>query len=111
MLLIAAQPDLEEASLLPDSPPADLEARLAVVVEEFTRITVATEGHLRSTLRLSLDPDPSHREKLIERGGRAIGRIEDALAPLREEHPDADVRRLALAIRSAIGIEALRPSR
>ena len=77
------------------------------MVEEFTRITVDTEPQLRSTLRLSLDPDPSHREKLPLRGGRAIGWIEDALAPLREKRPEADVHRLALAIRSAVGIEAL----
>ena len=107
LLLIAAHPEVDRPSLLPESPPADLEARLFIVVEEFTRITVDTEPQLRSTLRLSLDPDPSHREKLPLRGGRAIGWIEDALAPLREKRPEADVHRLALAIRSAVGIEAL----
>jgi hypothetical protein len=39
--------------------------------------------------------------------GRAIGWIEDALASLHETHPHLDVRRLAVAIRSATGIEAL----
>lgn len=107
LLLIAAHPEVDRQSLLPESPPADPEARLAIVVEEFTRITVDTEPQLRSTLRLSLDPDPSHREKLLLRGGRAIGWIEDALAPLRDQRPEADVHRLALAIRSAVGIEAL----
>jgi len=107
LLLITAHPEVDRQSLLPESPPADLEARLTVVVEEFIRITLDTEPQLRSTLRLSLDPDPSHREKLLLRGGRAIGWIEDALAPLREERPEADVHRLALAIRSAVGIEAL----
>jgi AcrR family transcriptional regulator len=107
LLLIATHPEVDRQSLLPESPPADLEARLAVVVGEFTRITIDTEPQLRSTLRLSLDPDPSHREKLLLRGGRAIGWIEDALAPLREKRPEADVHRLALAIRSAVGIEAL----
>jgi hypothetical protein len=77
------------------------------VVEEFTRITIDTEPQLRSTLRLSLDPDPSHRERILLPGGRAIGWIEDALAPLRERRSAADVHRLALAIRSAVGIEAL----
>jgi hypothetical protein len=104
LLLIAAHPHVDRASLLPASPPADLEARLAVVIEEFTRITVDTEPQLRSTLRLSLDPDPSHREKLLLRGGRAIGWIEDALAPLRKTMSQAEVHRLALAIRSAVGI-------
>jgi AcrR family transcriptional regulator len=106
LLLIAARPEVDRASLLPASPPADLETRLAVVVEEFTRITVDTEPQLRPTLRLSLDPDPSHREKLLLRGGR-VGWIEDALAPLRETMSKVGVHRLALAIRSAVGIEAL----
>jgi hypothetical protein len=40
------------------------------------------------------------------RQGRAIGWITEALAPLRGQLPDADLDRLVLAIRSAIGIEA-----
>src|SRR5450759_314833 len=107
LLLIAAYPEADRASLLPASPPADLETRLAVVVEEFTRITVDTEPQLRSTLRLSLDPDPSHRDKLLPRGGPAIAQIDAARAPLRETMSKVGVHRLALAIRSAVGIEAL----
>lgn len=107
LLLIAAHPEVDRQSLLGESPPADPEGRLAVVVDEFTRITIDTEPQLRSTLRLSLDPNPSHREKLLLRGGRAIGWIEEALDPLRDEHSAADVHHLALAIRSAVGIEAL----
>jgi len=41
------------------------------------------------------------------RGGRAIGWIENALVPLRETISEAGVNRLALAIRSAAGVEAL----
>ena len=41
------------------------------------------------------------------RGGRAIGWIEQALAPLRDSHPHIDVHELAVAIRSATGIETL----
>ena len=41
------------------------------------------------------------------RQGRAIKWIEEALAPLRDEMSEAEVHRLALAIRSATGIEAL----
>jgi len=107
LLLIAAHPEVEAQSLLPEPPPTDLEARLSLVVEGFTRITIDTEAQLRSTLRLSLDPDPALRETLVLRGGRAIGWIEDALVPLRATMPDADVHRLALAIRTAVGIEAL----
>lgn len=38
---------------------------------------------------------------------RAIGWIEDALAPLRSRISEEELRRLALATRSAVGIEAL----
>jgi hypothetical protein len=58
-------------------------------------------------LRLSLDPDPSLRGSLPLRQGRAIGWITEALAPLSSRMSDAQLRRLAIAIRSAAGIEAL----
>ncbi|HYT12919.1 MAG TPA: hypothetical protein VEL12_09045, partial [Candidatus Nitrosopolaris sp.] len=58
-------------------------------------------------LRLSLDPDPSHRGDLPLRKGRAIGWIGEALAPLHGQLTERDLRRLILAIRSAAGIEAL----
>jgi hypothetical protein len=41
------------------------------------------------------------------RQGRAIGWLEDALRPLARSHPRVDGHRLAVAIRSATGIEAL----
>lgn len=107
LLLISAHPEVDRRSLLPESPPADLGARLALVVDEFIGITLDTEQQLRATLRVSLDPDTTRREKLLLRGGRAIGWIEDALAPLRERKSEAEVHRLAVAIRSAVGIEAL----
>jgi AcrR family transcriptional regulator len=107
LLLISAHPEVDRRSLLPESPPADLGARLALVVDEFIGITLDTEQQLRATLRVSLDPDTTRREKLLLRGGRAIGWIEDALAPVRERKSEAEVHRLAVAIRSAVGIEAL----
>ncbi len=58
-------------------------------------------------LRLSLDADPVERAELPLRQGRAIKWIEEALEPLRTEMPSADIHRLALAIRTATGIEAL----
>jgi hypothetical protein len=58
-------------------------------------------------LRLSLEPDPSLRGELPLRQGRAIGWITEALAPLRDRMSKAQLRRLAVAIRSAAGIEAL----
>ena len=55
--------------------------------------------------RLSLEPGP--KDELLLRQGRAIGWIGEALAPLQGELPPSSLRRLALAIRSACGIEAL----
>ncbi len=103
-LLAAAHPEIEHRSLLPADAPPDVRARLDLVMREFTRITVDWEPQLRTSLRLSLEPGA---ELPPLRQGRAIGWIEDALAPLRDTHPAVDVHRLAVAIRSATGIEAL----
>jgi AcrR family transcriptional regulator len=103
-LLVAAHPEIQERSLLPPDPPDDPAARLDLVLREFTRLTIEWEPQLRTSLRLSLEPDA---ERTPLRQGRAIGWIEDALAPLRRTHPALDVHRLAVAIRSATGIEAL----
>ncbi|WP_030174203.1 TetR family transcriptional regulator [Spirillospora albida] len=103
-LLAAAHPEIEQTSLLPDDPPDDPATRLALVMQAFTQLTLDWEQQLRSSLRLSLEPEAG-RPTL--RGGRAIGWIEDALAPLAHTHPGLDIRRLAVAIRSATGIETL----
>jgi AcrR family transcriptional regulator len=103
-LLLAAHPEIQQQSLLPGDAPSDPRARLDLVMDAFTRITIEWEPQLRTSLRLSLEPDA---EQPLLRQGRAIGWIEDALAPLRETHPHLDVHRLAVAIRSATGIEAL----
>jgi AcrR family transcriptional regulator len=103
-LLLAAHPEIQQQSLLPDDPPTDPAERLDLVLREFTRTTVEWEPQLRTSLRLSLEPGA---EQPLLRQGRAIGWIEDALAPLRETHPGIDIHRLAVAIRSATGIEAL----
>ncbi|RVX42748.1 TetR family transcriptional regulator [Nonomuraea polychroma] len=105
-LLLAAHPETQQQSLLPEHAPSDPQARLDLVMEAFTRITVEWEPQLRTSLRLSLEPVPDTEQPVL-RGGRAIGWIEDALAPLRETNPEIDVHRLAVAIRSASGIEAL----
>ena len=103
-LLTAAHPEIEHRSLLPDPPPTEVEARLDLVMRAFTRITLDWEPQLRASLRLSLEPGADQPPL---RGGRAIGWIEEALAPLRETRPDVAVHRLAVAIRAATGIEAL----
>lgn len=103
-LLLAAHPEIQQRSLLPEQAPEDPEARLEMVMAAFTRLTAEWEPQLRTSLRLSLEA-PEERQPL--RQGRAIDWIEDALAPLARTHPALDLHQLAVAIRSATGIEAL----
>jgi AcrR family transcriptional regulator len=105
-LLAAAHPEIVATSLLPDPAPADVGERLAIVVARVTDSVVDSEQQLRTMLRLSLEPGRAQRE-LALRQGRAIGWLEDALAPLTSDLGRDGVRRLAIAIRSAIGIESL----
>jgi AcrR family transcriptional regulator len=106
-LLVAAHPEIEVRTLLPEIAPTDVAARLDAVITSFLNLIVDTESQQRTMLRLSLDPDPSHRGDLPLRKGRAIGWIGEALYPLRGQLTERDLRRLILAIRSAAGIEAL----
>jgi AcrR family transcriptional regulator len=106
-LLGAAHPEISAASLLPEDPPADAAERLAAVIGAFTDLIRDTEAQQRTMLRLSLTADPAERGALPLRQGRAIGWIEEALAPVSEQLPGPALHRLALAIRSAVGIEAL----
>jgi AcrR family transcriptional regulator len=104
-LLVAAHPEIEATSLLGEDPPGDPYERLDRTLEEFLRITLATEPELRTMLRLSLEPEP-HEEPLL-RQGRAIRWIGEALAPLGGRLSGEELHRLALAIRSSCGLEAL----
>lgn len=104
-LLLAAHPEIDTASLLPPDTPTDPEARLMAVIDAYTTLIADTEAQQRTTLRLSLDPAP-RAEPLLLRAGRAIGWIEEALAPLRDRLSPDELHRLVLAIRSATGIEA-----
>lgn len=105
-LLVAAHPETDTASLLPPDAGDDAEERLAAAVKAFIRLVVESEPQQRTMLRLSLDPDTAPSE-LPLRKGRAIGWFEDALAPLRPRLTDDGMRRLAIAVRSAVGIESL----
>lgn len=105
-LLVATFPELAEESLLPDPAPADPAERLRIVTRSLVRQLLAHEQELRAQLRLSLEPGPS-ADGLPFRTGRAIGWIDEALAPLRESLGPAEQRKLVLAIRTAVGIEAL----
>lgn len=102
-LLEAAHPEIAVTSLLPKQPPDDVRDRLRLVVRSYLRIMADSEPQLRTMLRLSLEAE--HGE-LPLRQGRVIGFLEDALAPLRERIGAAAVRRLAITIRSATGIES-----
>lgn len=104
-LIVAAYPETDRASLLPDDAPWDPRERLDLVIEGSTRVILEWEAQLRASLRLSLEPEADPVGPVLRRG-RVIGWIEDALAPLTATHPDLDRRRLAVVIRAATGIEA-----
>jgi AcrR family transcriptional regulator len=106
-LLAAAHPETVAETLLPTDAPEDPAARLAAVIKTFTHLIIETEAQQRTMLRLSLEADPAERAALYLRQGRAIGWIEEALSPLRDQLPEQAIHKLALAIRSAVGIEAL----
>jgi AcrR family transcriptional regulator len=115
-LLLAAQPQIQPETLLGEDAPTDPRARLDVFMAAFTRYNLEWEPQLRSALRLSLEPagggqgverGSAPMDRPLLRRGRAIAWIEEALAPLRHDRRDIDVHQLAVAIRSATGIEAL----
>ena len=106
-LLGAAHPETAVESLLPVNAPDDVAARLDIVVAAYTRTILDNESQQRTMLRLSLEADPEERSQLPLRQGRVIKWLEEALAPLQPQLPRSEVRRLAIAIRSATGIEAL----
>lgn len=103
-LLAAAHPEVQAASLLTHPDESDVAKRLDEVVQRFTELIVETEPQQRTMLRLSLTSKPG---ELPLRQGRAIGWIAEALEPLRDELTSRELHRLVLAIRAAIGIEAL----
>jgi AcrR family transcriptional regulator len=106
-LLVATYPHLEEASLLGAAAEKDPLVRLDAVTEELARRIVEYEQELRAHLRLSLESATAQSDELPLRQGRAIGWIDDALSPLRDRMPARELRRLVLAIRATLGIEAL----
>lgn len=106
-LLVAAHPETVASSLLSPDASDDAAERLQTVVERFTQLINDTEQQQRTMLRLSLELSDADRAALPLRQGRAIGWIVEALEPLRGTLTDDQVHRLALAVRSATGIEAL----
>jgi AcrR family transcriptional regulator len=106
-LLIASYPELDMPSLLAADAPADAVGRLELVTENVARQLLEHEPELRAMLRLSLELPPPDKDAMPLRQGRVIGWIEDALAPLKGSLSAAELRRLVLAIRATLGIEAL----
>lgn len=105
-LLVAAHPEIETPSLLPPDVGDDPEARLLAAVRGFIELIVKTELQQRTMLRVSLEQDTLPGE-LPLRKGRAIEWFEEALAPLQPQLTEAGVSRLAVAVRSTVGIESL----
>lgn len=105
-LLLAAHPEIAARTLVPADAGSDPEARLLGAVDAFIGIVMDTENQQRTMLRLSLDPDTS-QESLPLRQGRAITWFEEALAPLQPRLTEAEIHRLAVSVRSAVGIESL----
>jgi AcrR family transcriptional regulator len=106
-LLAAAHPETAAESLLPADAPEEVAERLDLVVAAFTRMIIKTEPQQRTMLRLSLGAPDAEVSELPLRQGRAIPWIEEALAPLGSTMSAKAIHRLALAVRSATGIEAL----
>ena len=106
-LLVAAFPEVDRDSLLPDPAPEDPETRLEALTEALTAALIEHEPELRVQLRLSLEPVDDGAPNLPYRTGRAIAWIEQALVPASGRLPAPALRRLVLAIRTAVGIEAL----
>jgi hypothetical protein len=103
-LLVATHPMLDMTSLLPADAPADPIERVAIVAARLLELTLGAEAEMRMSLRLSLEPRED--EDLPLRKGRRLAWFEDALAPL-DPGGSADVGRLAVALASSVGLEAL----
>ena len=104
-LLAAAHPETAASSLLPADAPDDADERLDIVVRAFLDVIEKSEAQQRTMLRLSLSNGPGGRD-LPLRQGRAIPWLTEALQPLDGDLTPDEIHRLALAIRSAIGIES-----
>ena len=105
-LLLAAFPELDAPSLLGEDPPSGALERLENVCRYVARQVVEHEPELRAMLRMSLEQGQGSKEAIPLRGGRVLRWVEDALAPVRGRFSTAELRRLALAIRATVGIEA-----
>jgi len=106
-LLLAAHPEIAATSMLPANPPHDPASRLDAVVTNFSAMILDTEAQQRTMLRLSLEAEPTEREALPLRQGRAIAWIAEALDGIRGDLSEDQFRQLVVSIRATIGIEAI----
>jgi len=106
-LLLAAHPEIEASTMLPAEVGDDPEVRIEAAVRGFMAMVVDTEPQQRTMLRLSLESDTATRQQLPLRQGRAIGWFIEALEPVADRLGADGVRRLAVAVRAACGIETL----
>lgn len=106
-LFVATYPEVDAQTLLSDPKPTDPIARVESFCEGFLHQLLEHEPELRAQLRISLDARGKEKEDLLFRQGRAVRWIADALEPLRETLSPERFRRLVLAIRATMGIEAL----
>lgn len=91
---------------------ADPERRLDLLLQAVCKFIITNEASFRTMLRLSLEPqsDLSPESELQIgrlRGGRRIGWIEAALAPIRMHLNSHHFRYLVMALAHCTGIEAL----
>jgi AcrR family transcriptional regulator len=107
VLLVAAHPEVGTESLLDSDSPQDPVVRLGTVIDKFVDLILDTEPQQRTMLRISLETVSVPIAPLPLRQGRAIAWISEALEPLHGQLTEPELHRLALAIRSAVGIEAL----
>ena len=105
LLLAAAHPETETASLLPAEPPQDPVERVTLVAREIMRITIDTEPQRRAMLRFSLDPARAGQDVPLRKGRRILW-FEDALSPVRPALGARRHRKLVLAAAAAVGIES-----
>ena len=105
---LAAHPETARpASLLADDPPAIRRRGSTPSSSDFTRADRRHRGAATDDAAAVARGRPARRAALPLRQGRAIAWIAEALDPLRASCPTPSVHALALAIRGAIGIEAL----
>ena len=81
-------------------------ARLELVAESHIHRILQNELEMRAVLRLSLEG--IRPPQLPMHSGLRIEWIEDALAPLRGQMPDDELRRLIHGIGATLGVEANR---